>query len=73
MIATINLEDVRNVRMMLEDEDIIDKLNAINNTHYQINRPLNEEDLLKLVENVKAYNYDKPTMVRLKNGRWIML
>lgn len=59
--------------MLLEDEDIVDKLNKISNTHYQINRPLNKEDLDKLIENVKACNYGKPTMVQLKNGRWVML
>lgn len=61
------------IDILLEDEDIVDKLNKINNTNYQINRPFKKEDLEKLIENVKAYNYGKPTMVQLKNGRWIML
>ena len=65
--------DIEKLRMLLEDEDIVDKLNKIGNTCYQIKRPFNKDDLEKLVENVKAWNYGKPTMVQLKNGKWIML
>ena len=66
-IIDIGNEEI--LRILLEDEDIVDKLNKINNTHYQISKPFKKEDLEKLIENVKAYNYDKPTMAQLKNGR----